>query len=1012
MWIRNRRGVYNFKSKTTRGTVASKIKKLVLAADSKGLDGQTSALEPDSSSANVLQNYEQSVGNSFRGRVGCQTSGAYGFFAMFPHRYTRTEDQYDLVYQTAAGTYPNQTPSLATTKTTADGASIEKLIALNQQVWVLDTMNITVTYVSGTYPFTWYSYVNGSNINFCIKANGSSILDTSLGDGISSSTSIWSLLSSIDGLAQLAVNRTTRGTCPPFAIVNGGQTTSLVGSADYGNRYSVTVDSGHNFSAGDIITFIVSGVLYGGIVVATTNTSITYVGPQLTLTDDQVLGYMAQAATMFPIDVAQSDSSGNFTFSFPYWRLIPEGDGSFSTTSASGFGYGFPNAIARTTWLNRSTGSFYAPPTYTNQLGNLYFTTSSSTQFTGTLLGTWCNNLMALDGLQPRVVGAPSRVNTTGAPRMVIGTNANGNLTGTYRYKAFIRRYDGQGNVWDGPLSEVKTGTYASDAGDIAVDLLNTYANGSGRLVRSCIKRTTESPAAGAAFYVESDPTTATVQAFIQPGDVICLTDNTAQKTGLWTNNALSTPLGTLHVTRCTAYSAQATTISPTASSIRVEDSSGYQINNNTQISTGLTVVVVRTTNGGVDYYVLCEVPVNGYLGGVTFYDDVTDTVLEAGELYTEVEVGKEHDNPPPCTLVCEHNGGLVVARGPTTPNQVSVSTAEGLEYFPTASNSFDVPSTQSGFITAIASDANDRLAVFKDRAYYDVVGDVDLGNFSVNVRNEGDYGIASQASLVRLPIGLCGLSKNGFVVISDGLLDPFRFGEVNARIVNQSYQFSWATAVNDSFNRNYLCTIPQVSGEPIGYSIDYSRPIIKIFDREYPTQIDQAGGGAMVGDTLYHLSSTSPYGVFRRLRRFSGNSPSGNGDGDSFIDNTNAIEYIWEHVPLHLDAPGQVKSAIRGRLWSIPNDYVVEGWVPFPVLVETGASCFSQYIGSAFPGGTSTTLTFTSGIAHLDFKLTRQATHFYMMRFTTNLIRTSPFITGFGILFAENYLNEDFINK
>lgn len=965
----------------------------------QGIDGQRSALEPEGYLVNKAQNMEMSIGNSLRGRVGSQTSGSYGFFAIFPYRYTRTQDQYDIVYQTAAGTYPTQTASLATTKTTADGASIEKLIGINKQVWILDTMNITITQTNAG-AYTWYSAVSGSNINFNIKKDGSSILSTSVGDGITSNVSIYSLLGTIDALSDLAVSRTTRGTCPPFALANGAQTSAAVGSTSYGSTYSWTVtNTPHNFQVGDIISWVNSstGLLQGGIVTATTATLITYVGPQGVVGNGQVLGYQAQYASNFPISTVSSESGGVFTLSMPYWRLIPEGD--------KDFGHIYDSAYSQ--WQARSSGSFYAPPVAENQLGNLYIAASSQVSAGSS---TWANNLIKMDSMQVSRTGlpAPTIAFTNG------GAGAPG-LTGTYKYKAFYRRYDAQGNIIDGPVSDTTTLSLTADF--VQIDINNSspnqlYSAATGFQVRSCYKNTTESPAAGAAFYV--DDAVAGLP-FIQPGDVICLTDTVTQTAAV--TGPTGTLIGSLHVTRCTAVSPQATTISPTSTSIRVADSNGYTITTDTPISAGLTIVILRTTAGGNQFYNLVEVPVSGFF----FYrilEEATDATLEAKEQFLEPEIGKEHDAPPACTLVCAHQGGLVVARGPTSPNTVTASTAEGLEYFPAASNSFDVPSTQVGFITAIASDSDDRLSVFKERAYYDVVGVVDEGNFAINIRNEGDYGITSQASLVRLPFGLLGLSKNGWVVISDGTLDPFRYEEVNARVINQNYQFAWATAVNDYFNRQYICTIPQVTGEPVGFTFDYSRRknapdqvYTKTMERSYPTQIDQAGGGAMVGDTLYHLSQTSPYGVFRRLVRFNGDSPSGNGDGDSFIDNTSAIPYILELAPINRGEPELLRQAERVRVWSIPNDYVVEGWVPFSLLVEAGYTPFTATIANSNTGSSSTLTFTTEGTDFMkDLKLKGVKSQFLMLRFTSNTIRTAPFLTGIGVMYAKDYQKEDFI--
>jgi len=970
------------------------------AANFTGIDGEMSALEEDIGGVNRAVNLEYAVGNSLRGRLGCQTLGR-GFFAVFPYSYTRTQDQYDIAYQVAAGTYPTQTASLTTTKTSADGASISKLIGINRQVWILDTMNITVTYVSGTYPFTWYTAVSGSNINFNIKANGVSILNTSLGDGISSSTSIYSLLGTIDGLAELSISRTTRGTCPPFAIVNGNQVPSSVGSSPVGTIYRITVDSGHNFSAGDIISWfdtntLTGGMLTGGIVLATTSTTIDYIGVNSTLVDDQVLGYMAQPATAFSIGAASTAGTGNLTLSFPYWRLLPEGDQSTSISSGSVYGGIYTTSIRN--WFLRTSRSFYAPAVASNQDGNLYITASADLADGGSG-STYGNNLIKVDGLQVTRAGLP-------APSITQNASGAGSLTGAYKYKCFLRRYDGQGNIIDGLVSDIATKTYAAQYGSLTF-VPPLYSNTTGFQVRGCYKHTTESPTTGQAFYVDDSSGGVGNQAFIQPGDVVCLTDNTAQTTGLWTNAGLSIPVGSLHRTRCTAYSAQATTISPTTSSIRVADSSGYQINTNTEISAGLTLVMLRTTAGGNQYYVLGEIPITG-LGSPTIYDDVVDSALIAKEQYVEIELGKEHNPPPPCTLVCAHQGGLVVARGPTSPNTVAFSSADGIEYFPTASNSFDIPSTQSGFITAIASDTNDRLAVFKARAYYDVVGDLDGGAFSINVKAEGDFGIASQASLKRIQDTLIGVGQNGFLLISNGQFDSQAYRDLSARLIAQNYYFQWAVAENDAFNRNYVCSIP-TTGEPVSFVIDYSRDKPHTFERSYTTKIDQGGGMALVDNTLYHLSLTSPYGVFRRLDRFDGNSPSGNGDGDSFIDNTNAITYILESSPINFGEPAQLKTPIRIRLWSIPNDYVEEGWVPFSTLIETGASAIAQYVGGSSPNATSSTVTFsTANDAFKEVKLVNCKTHFYIVRLTTNTIRTAPFWTGYEVLFKQAYVKED----
>lgn len=969
----------------------NKIFKKYNASKYGGIDGESSALEPEENFFNKALNLEMSVSDSWRGRVGCQTSGSHSFFGLFPYIYSRTQDQYDIAYQAASST-------LITTKTAADGATITKVIGFNQQFWVLDTMNIVITYVSGTYPFTWYTYVSGSSIFLNIKANGVSVLDTNLGDGITSLVSIYSLLSTINAIAELSVSRTTRGTCPPFAVASGTQDAVVGASATYGTIYTLTVTAGHNFFPGDIITFtnatlkdyvtsFATSLLAGGFVVSTTGTTISYVGPRVSVTNQDILGYMGQPASNFPITTVSTATAGNLTISFPYWRLIPEGDRKFGEVNIGGL----------ISWALRSANSFYAPPTATNSLGDQFFGISS--QLSNGVIN-YANNLLKTDN---------ATVVRAGLPAISVSTAvAVGGQTGAFKYKVFLKRIDAQGNIVEGPVSAVSSITLAGQATTVTPTITNiSYATGSGFAGRSAYTNLGAPTAivAGTLFGVDN---AGAATAFLQPGDPICISDNVAPLVGL-------TNVGTLHRTICTKYDGSAIPVS-----IAVADG-GYTVVDNSPISTGLTAVFLRTTAGGNQYYVLCEIPITGYTN-FSFTDNVTDAVLTTSIQYSEVTLGKEHNAPPPCTLVCQHQGGLVVARGPFAPNTVAFSSDDGLEYFPTASNSFDVPSTQTGPITAIASDTTDRLAVFKEKSYYDVSGDLDGQSFTVNVVHEGDYGITSQNSLVRIGPSLIGLSKIGYVLISNGYLDAQRFRGLNTRLLNQSYNFAWAVACNDTFNRNYICSIPVTGGEPVSHVIDYSRkentPFqrdfsqnIRTFERSYATKIDQGGGMALIGDTLYHLSQNAPFGVFRRLIRFNGNNPSGNGDGWSFLDNVNTINYVLETQAINLGEPSQLKTPLGVRLWSLANDYILDGFSGFNTLIETGTFPLASFIGSGFNGGVSSSVSFlTTSDLFKDVSLPPVKALFLMVRLTTHATAESPFWTGFEIEYAESYKKEDLI--
>jgi hypothetical protein len=337
-----------------------------------------------------------------------------------------------------------------------------------------------------------------------------------------------------------------------------------------------------------------------------------------------------------------------------------------------------------------------------------------------------------------------------------------------------------------------------------------------------------------------------------------------------------------------------------------------------------------------------------------------------------------------------------------------------GLNISHLASNSFDVPSSQDGPVSAIQSDNADRLAVFKDKAYYDVIGDLDAGAFSINIKNEGEVGIPSQASLARVRGMLVGVSRLGLVVISNGELDMAAFRKINARLINQAYRFEWALGVNDYTNRNYICSIPTgLAADPVCVNpvIDYSRETFKFFETSYNTNVAPSAALLMYNGALVMLNGGTAKAAYARLPRYSSNSPAGS-DGDSFLDMYYPITYILESQPMTFGEPAQTKVPIRLRMWSIPNDGVINGWVPWSCVIDGGPIPIDYYLGSTYPQGMTTTLTFSNPQTDWfkDVKIPTCKAQFYIVRFTTAVARQAPFISGYEIMFALAYEKEDLI--
>ena len=199
--------------------------------------------------------------------------------------------------------------------------------------------------------------------------------------------------------------------------------------------------------------------------------------------------------------------------------------------------------------------------------------------------------------------------------------------------------------------------------------------------------------------------------------------------------------------------------------------------------------------------------------------------------------------------------------------------------------------------------------------------------------------------------------------------------------------------------------------GASITLVVDYSRKKVLTFEREYHAGLSPGAGLALIDNNAYHLSFESGGGVFRRLYRFNGDSPTGN-DADSFIDHVYSIPYILESQPINFGEPALTKTPKRLRVWSIPNDYVVNGWVPWSVQVEGGPTPISNYVGSLYPQGFSSVLTFTNQQTDWfrDLAIPTCKAQFYILRFTTNTIRQAPFISGYEVHYLLDYDKEDFI--
>ena len=999
--------------------------------DFTGINAECSAIEQEGGEVNRAVNLEWALSNNLRGRTGRQLVGTPGdFFGLHSHNYSLVLPRYELKWSTTA-------PKIQSTLVNQSGETVTEMIGMNGQLFRLQNKSYTVKLSgSGAGTYTWWTYVgNGvagtgptsGNIYFKLQKNGTDIIGTGTngfdcGTGlerpgtVGGLKTIYDLLVAIDATSDIDVTF-DRSNIGPMAIKDAFTGAAAVSTlTELGNAWQINTNGGiYTLEYGDPIVFqtgdngvgVGYNLLVGGFqwdvsallfrpIVPNPNYTYTYSG--------QVFGYPGQPAASFPIQTVQTftgNAASTFSLVFPTWVWIPT---PINNNTIFYPLFESPRIGYYEKWPN------YKPPSFNSQNGVCYIAATDHYISKPTV---------ANPGLYPDQVKKydTQSVYAAGWVTPAIPTRAAGAATlaaGSYKYKYYLRRIDSQNNYIESNPSPVLTYISVGGANSSAlmrIPMATVTWKYSNQVWFHCYAQKIGGAGdqvfaggIGPISVCKQLTATGTGQSLLNVGDPIFFINKTD---------------GTLHRTFIT----QIDQSTANYTKLSVADSTAFTIGQDSILSCGVTAVLLRTLNGNNQYYQVAELPCGFYdaATAVTYDDSVTDANLTAGIRYTEIEIGKEHDAPPSSTLLCDHQGMMIYAGSPDQPNTISFSIPGSPEYVPLATNNFDVPSTQKGNITAIISDSANHLATFKEAAYYDIQGDLDSGAIDPQVKTEGDYGITSHKTLARINGTLYGLSKLGIIGINEGNLDVQVARKLNARIINQPWIFKWATAVNDPGTRAYILNIPtgqdtRHNVESQTFVIDYSRQGISFLEQSFSSGYNPSGGSVSLGDDFYQCSfdkyattSNFPVGIVsRRIQRFINNSPTGN-DGLCFNDGGQKVNYILETQPINKGEPSLLKTLIRGRLFSIPNDYIAEGWVPFDTKVEVGVFPDASYIGDANNGGSTINLSFTSIINWLkDFQPRPVNAFCYLLRFTTSTLFQAPFFTGYELVFKAPEAKED----
>lgn len=190
---------------------------------------------------------------------------------------------------------------------------------------------------------------------------------------------------------------------------------------------------------------------------------------------------------------------------------------------------------------------------------------------------------------------------------------------------------------------------------------------------------------------------------------------------------------------------------------------------NTLDIISNIRVQIQRSENQGIDFFEVENIPNDGRSSVTTqtYIDSTTD-----GSLGSSIEDQIKLPEPmPPADIVCIHQGLVVAASLFNDPNGFTWNDPEwGHEAFPSATNRDRVPGSGGKRITAMVSESDTTLGVFKERAYYRVQGDLAAGQYIITQASD-NLGISSHTSLVKYKDLVYGISPDGPVVIQDGII-------------------------------------------------------------------------------------------------------------------------------------------------------------------------------------------------------------------------------------------------
>lgn len=1017
--------------------------------DFRGLDYRASDITVDRFYARQIQNYEFGEGKTLVARGGFDPSG------------------------TGMRTYKLHTVSYFDQNT---GATVQELLAIGGMVFRLKTFDVTIDYSGGTYGGYRHRWDSGNSRPVVDVTEGGVVQFTQRCDRLGHPPSgATTYENAYDFCSQ--INALSNFTCslpPQSAKVNGGV---LVSEGSGVATQAITVDSGHTLTAGDWVAIPVVSVSGFNIgmrffqVSATTATTVTiYITRRedFSILDNSVIGpgmtHIAQLGRGSISNDALWTTSGH-TLTFTYWDPIPWDS--------------FPNELYRTVkdyeeghqpfaHVQNDFGSnAFRIPNATNADQSCFiFTHKKSRPLTKTISSVdyypeidHIGKPFKYDGQSVYRAGVPPFQN------ILKYTTSGGSLTGAYKWSLRCVRKDFRGVITKGnpihiyppnPLedtlsSEAPTFTIAPPWCLVPQDQV-LIVNGNQTGVTTITVDTTSgknfSLGDKVSLYdrsanriADTDYITAFTATSITVQGTRDVNDNDAiiikpyhgfafrggQPSGTYTS-VNTIPMNTTHphtiyvgdtVRIFTGIIYEERLVTGTTPTSITVDGPAVSGTANDTITVGWWYELYRTVAYGNTFYLESD---NVYPSYVQIQRDWSSSVADAdlGRAMDVPQIGREHDLPPTMSIGAVHQGLLVGSGDAENPNTVYYSDPaleNPFEYFP-ATNAFDVPSKVPGNIAGIASDSDDRLAVFKPNAYYDVPGDLFQGSFVAVPVTEGDYGISSQASLAKIKGFTIGLGPLGFVAVKNGQLVETLSQDINPFFWNNDQlDLELAGGVNDYTNRTYKCSVGYQQGTAnetnYVFTLDYENGFVwktqkfgsSVTDDNRPFTWSVYNGKLYYQSISNHrdVSSGQPGTcVFVEV-----DFPSLTSDaGARFFDWKSTIQYIYEFSPQHLDDPSRYKEYQWLELYALALPF--DGWTIDGTFANLTFNMTVEFFDPFATITESEIITFLNGTGIQKVKAPSGKYRAMYARLTTDFISDAPRLTGFDWIVAPSYRKED----